>query len=161
MRLIWLVNDGFLNIEKAWNARPLPHTEDMQTFPVSKIEDVGLKGVADFVKSHDLGNRFTKGELAETFEGCLHLEGSKNYINHDRIPSFSTQFWAVDKDLCHKERWNKHFYFYNNVRLKFVGYQTILNVIPTGTIIRLSLANWWDDGCGEKRCYLQLSGWYL
>lgn len=66
-----------LNIEKAWNSRPIPHVEDMQTSPVSMIENIGLKGVAEFVKTQDLGNRFTNGELAETFEGCLHLEGTK------------------------------------------------------------------------------------
>lgn len=150
-----------LNIEKAWNSRPIPHVEDMQTSPVSMIENIGLKGVAEFVKTQDLGNRFTNGELAETFEGCLHLEGTKNYINRNKIPSFSTQFWVADKDLHHKEMWGKHYYFYDNVRLKFVGYQNIVDKIPSGTIIRLSLANWWDDGCGEERCYLQLSGWYL
>ena len=79
-----------LRIEKAWNSRPVPHVEDMQTSPVSMIENVGLKGVAEFVKTQNLGNRFTKGELAETFEGCLHLEGTKNYINRNKIPSFST-----------------------------------------------------------------------
>ena len=46
--------------------------------------------------------------------------------------------------------WGKHYYFYDNVRLKFVGYQTIVDKIPSGTIIRLSLANWWDDGCGRR-----------
>ena len=77
-----------LNIERAWNSRPIPHVEDMQTSPVSMIENIGLKGVAEFVKTQDLGNKFTYGELAETFEGCLHLEGTKNYINRNKIPSF-------------------------------------------------------------------------
>lgn len=49
-----------------------------------------------------------------------------------------------------------------NTKLKFVGFQTIIPYIPKGTIIRLSLANWWNgDGSGEDRCYLQLSGWYM
>lgn len=48
---------------------------------------------------------------------------------------------------------------YGNIRLKFVGFQEHVSRIQAGTIIRLSLANWWD-GQGEDRCYLQLSGWY-
>jgi hypothetical protein len=32
--------------------------------------------------------------------------------------------------------------------------------IPQGTLLRLSLANWWapEDSDYEERCYLQLSG---
>lgn len=152
-----------LKVERAWNSRPIPHVEDMQTSPKHRIENIGINGIVNFVKTHDLGNRLTNGELSKTFERCLHLEGGKNYINRNKIPSFSTQFWITDKDLlyCHDEKWNKHYYYYDEIRLKFVGYQTIVDKIPAGTLIRLSLANWWDDGSGEDRCYLQLSGWYL
>lgn len=44
----------------------------------------------------------------------------------------------------------------------YVGLQDV-EVIPAETLIRLSLANWWvpEDGNVERRCYLQLSGWYI
>lgn len=42
------------------------------------------------------------------------------------------------------------------------GFQTPLDYIPQGTVLRMSLANWWKKGdSDEERCYLQLSGWYL
>ena len=69
----------------------------------------------------------------------------------------------ADKDLIHRNQYGKHYYYYNNIRIKFVGYQSLVERIPAGTIIRLSLATWWsgdNDGKGEDRCYLQLSGWY-
>lgn len=82
-------------------------------------------------------------------------------VNREDIPSFSTQFWIADSDLIYTEQFGKHYYRYKQTRLKFVGFQEIVKRIPAGTIIRLSLANWWDgDGSGEDRCYLQLSGWY-
>lgn len=229
-------------VEKAWNARLLPHVEDMQTTPIRKINNVGYVGIVNYIKTHSFGQQFICGKLQNTFEGCLHLNGTQNFINKERIPSFSTQFWIADKDLIHKEFYGKHYYVYNNdanilqtftiaefkknislghdilikqnihtgqlymvyginqrgavngaevpkhpvisliqdeggqsyivheegnlckkeIRIKFVGYQDVVDRIPQDTIMRLSLANWWDkNGSDENRCYLQLSGWYI
>lgn len=151
-----------MNVEKAWNARTEPHVEDMQTFPIRKINNVGHVEIVDYISAHSFGKRLTQGRLQDTFEGCLHLTGTRNFINEDNIPTFSTQFWIADQDLIHHESFGKHYYMYNDIRIKFVGYQTLIDQIPCGSIIRLSLANWWNgDGSNENRCYLQLSGWYL
>ena len=150
-----------MNVQPAWNARPFPHIEDRQTTPIKKIENIGVDGVIQFIRTHNMGARLATGDIRNTFQGKLILEGTKNYISRNAIPQFSTQFWISDRDLVHRIQYGKHFYFYNNIRLKYVGFQECLDIIPRGTIIRLSLANWWDDGSGEDRCYLQLSGWYL
>lgn len=153
-----------MNVERAWNARPIPHIEDKQTTAIQKIENIGVEGIIRFIRNNDFGQRLTIGSLSNTFEGLLHLEGTNNYINRNGIPGFSTQFWIADRDLVHVvNNYNEkvtHYYMYGNLRLKFVGFQDHVNSIPAGTIIRLSLANWWN-GQGEDRCYLQLSGWYL
>lgn len=150
-----------MNVATAWNVRERPHVEDKQTSPIRKIDNVGIAGIIDFVKSHNLGSRLTVGDLSQAFEGCLVLQGTKNFVNHANTPSFSTQFWIADTDLIHTESFDKHYFYYNRIRIKYVGYQPIVSRIPAGTIIRLSLANWWDgDGSGEERCYLQISGWY-
>lgn len=150
-----------MNVEHAWNARPQPHVEDKQVSPIQKLNNVGIFGIIAFIKTHKFGAQLTKGRLEDTFEGCLVNQGNKNFVNRDNIPSFSTQFWITDSDLIYTEQFGKHYYKYKQTRLKFVGFQNIVNRIPAGTIIRLSLANWWDgDGSGEDRCYLQLSGWY-
>lgn len=152
-----------LKVEKAWNSRPNPHSEDKQVKPINKIKNVGIRGIINYLETHQLGNRFIKGSLDNAFEGYLNLSTSKNYINRCHIPSFSTQFWIADCDLIHIEQWNSHYYRYKDgIRIKYVGTQTLIDRIPRGSIIRLSLANWWDgDGSGEERCYLQLSGWYI
>lgn len=153
-----------MNVEKAWNARPIPHTEDKQTTPLRRIENIGVEGIKSFISSNSFGRKLTTGSLSETFERKLHLNGNNNYINRDGVPGFSTQFWIADRDLTHivKTYNNKetHYYMYGDIRLKFVGFQEPVSRIPAGTIVRLSLANWWK-GQGEDRCYLQLSGWYL
>lgn len=150
-----------MNVATAWNVRERPHVEDKQTSPIRKINNVGIAGIIDFVKSHNLGSRLTVGDLSQAFEGCLVLQGTKNFVNHANTPSFSTQFWIADTDLIHTESFDKHYFYYNRIRIKYVGYQPIVSRISAGTIIRLSLANWWDgDGSGEDRCYLQISGWY-
>jgi len=149
-------------IQHAWNARPIPHIEDKQTLPIRKIENIGIHGIIQFLMSKNLGARLTRGPLSQTFEGCLNLCGKKNFVDRNHIPSFSTQFWIPDTNLIHRIEWGKHYYYYNDIRLKFVGFQTDIDIIPAGAIVRLSLANWWDgDDSGEERCYLQLSGWYL
>ena len=151
-----------MSVEKAWNARPKPHVEDMQTRPHNRINNVGTKGIIQFVQQNSFRMRIAQGALNNAFDGALHFEGNKNYIDSSNIPSFSTQFWITDQDLYYREMYGKVYYRYGNRIIKFVGYQNTIDRIPQGTLIRLSLANWWDgDGSGEERCYLQLSGWYL
>lgn len=151
-----------MSVEKAWNCREIPHVEDKQTTPIRKIENIGVSGIIRFINTHNFGSKLTRGSVRNAFENCLQFQGNKNFVNKDNIPTFSTQFWIADQDLIHSVQYNKDYYIYNGIRLKYVGYQDCIDKIPAGTIIRLSLANWWDgDGSGENRCYLQLSGWYL
>lgn len=151
-----------MKVETAWNVRYKPHVEDKQTTPIRYIENIGLAGIISFINSHYFGSRLTRGKIQDAFEGCLNFQGFRNFVNRKRIPSFSTQFWVSDKDLLHIKSFDKDYYVYESIRIKFVGYQVPVTRIPAGTIIRLSLANWWNgDGSGEDRCYLQLSGWYI
>lgn len=150
-----------MDVETAWNVRPAPHTEDKQTTGLAKIGNVGVRGIADYVNNNAANLRLARGDIANAFRGMLHFSGTKNYVNRNNTPPYSTEFWISDRDLIHSVQWDKHYYYYGEIRLKYVGLQTPIDRIPAGTIIRLSLANWWDDGCGEDRCYLQLSGWYI
>lgn len=148
-------------VKKAWNARPVPHVEDKQTTPNHIISNIGVCGIINFILHHNFDEKLTRGPIQDTFQGYLKLEGNNNYINRENIPDFSTQFWLADDDLRYERNNEKDYYYYKTIRIRFVGFQDIVDIIPQGTIIRLSLANWWDrDGSGEYRCYLQLSGWY-
>ncbi len=173
-----------MNVEFPWNPRVKPHVEDRMTTPLSLIGRIDVQGISSFLngnivnveiapnRSNDtmlylidgenIKSKIVKGTLDVTFEGKLKFAGRASYIGKEDVSNFSTQFWITDKPLYHRVSFEKHYYVYNNTYIRFVGFQDMVEVIPAGTIIRLSLANWWDgDGSGEERCYLQLSGWYL
>ena len=51
----------------------------------------------------------------------------------------------------------------NGASFVFVGYQEPVERLPAGTLLRISLAHWWqpaDRPNQEARCYAQLSGWF-
>ena len=149
-----------MTVETTWNVRKAPHIEDKQTTPIKKIENVGISGIIDYVRNHNLGNRLYSGSLNGTFDGCLQ---SRIYVTRDNVPGFSTQFWIPDEALIHVVSFEKDYYSYRGLKIKYVGFLPAVARIPAGTIVRLSLANWFD-GNGtwpEERCYLQISGWYL
>lgn len=151
-----------VDIQTAWNVRSKPHVEDKQTIPIELINKISISEIADFIRSKKFNERFVKGSIFNTFQNCLKLEGVAIYICKNNIPQFSTQFWEIDSDLTYYDQWDKDYYLYNGIKLKYVGFQPIVERIPKGTIVRLSLANWWkkDEVC-EERCYLQLAGWYF
>lgn len=173
-----------MEVETPWNPRVRPHVEDRMTTPLSlcgrlsmqdissflnggivsvRIEHNGSNGVIIcFVSGVHVESKIARGALDVTFEGKLQFTGRSSYVGDVDVPDFSTQFWIADKPLYHRVSFEKDYYVYDNTYIRFVGFQDKIDVIPAGTIIRLSLANWWDgDGSGEERCYLQLSGWYL
>jgi ATP-dependent DNA helicase RecQ len=84
------------------------------------------------------------------------------------IPPYSTTFWKPDQPLTRMEDGKRIRYRYPTPEggrtLVFVGFQEPLELIPAGTLLRVSLAHWWrrpDDAETELRCYVQLSGWFL
>lgn len=166
---IWVVQG-----EPAWNVRPRPHVEDWQISPCNKSGDAMTLGqMVDRIKQYrlKLGGRFTDGSLRETFEGTLSsrfcMDGTSSVVvRKDRIPSFSTQFWMPDKPLRLMQKGDKSYYIYEAskppIRIAYVGFQKSVEEIPAGTLVRLSLANWWrQNDNSEECCYLQLSGWYV
>lgn len=84
------------------------------------------------------------------------------------VPAYSTQFWRPDQPLARDTSGKRIRYRYptedGGRTLTFVGFQEPPEVLPAGTLLRVSLAHWWrphDHPEVELRCYLQLSGWIL
>lgn len=107
------------------------------------------------------------GPITNTFSGCLSKQGGNALsIGSDNVPDHSVCFWRADAPLTLDTSFDSVKYNYgfgfNRVSIKFVGFQETIRTIPSGSIIRLSLARWWcPPGHNEERCYLQLSGWHL
>lgn len=145
------------------NTNP-PHVEDVL------IQSKELKGalkdeikIIDFIKQRKIP--IWQGSPDKLFDELIKWTSSgSGYINREAIPGHSVGFWISDRDLTKKE-FNGIRYSYPNPNgwrsMKFVGFETPVEKIPAGTLLRVSLARWWQqDEHTEERCYLQLSGWY-
>ena len=103
-----------------------------------------------------------EGSLQSTEKGALYI------AKHSGVPPYSTTFWRPDQPLIRDTEEKRVRYRYSSDNggstLTFVGFQEPLEVIPAGTLVRVSLAHWWqpeDTPDAEERCYAQLSGWFL
>ena len=141
----------------------LPHVEDIIIQSKRFIRKV--ENITNFITNN--GVLIYQGSPNIIFNGLLGWTGSgSGYIgNKENLPDNSVVFWISDKDLKLQE---KHYYypsenkFSQDKRFPYVGFENAIDIIPTGTIMRISLARWWkpEDSDIEERCYLQLSGWY-
>jgi len=89
-------------------------------------------------------------------------------VERSGVPAYSTMFWRPDQPLRRDDDSKRIRYRYptedGGRTLTFVGFQTPVDVIPAGTLLRVSLAHWWrppEMPEGELRCYVQLSGWFV
>lgn len=149
--------------EPAPRAEP-PHTED---WIVRKRKRLGpMTDPSPFIERHMPPHRGRPGGL---FEGLVQWHGSGAlYIDRrGGVPSHSTAFWRPDRPL-HRETTGKRVHYQypgleGDLSLPFVGFQDPPEVIPAGTLVRVSLAHWWrspERPDEEPHCYLQLSGWF-
>ena len=148
-----------LDYRQALHARPIPHVEDKEVMPGYQL--VKEFSVSEFVAEIDRLVNIPYGGIESIFEGKLRHSSYSTYISPEDIPSFSVCFWRPNIQLIKSEFLGKTRYWFGNNVISYVGFQDPLNVIPEGTLLRMSLANWWSpDSITEKRCYLQLSGWF-
>jgi hypothetical protein len=139
-----------------------PHVEDVivqQSNYLGRVKDI--KGtLSDRV-------RVWRGKPKNLYDGMIRFtsKGSGYISRQIGLPNQSVGFWITDKAL-HKSinDYSKRVYHLENdfVKLTYVGTAEAIDVIPAGTLLRVSLSRWWCPSSDiEERCYLQLSGWYL
>lgn len=104
------------------------------------------------------------GPLTSCFGHCLKAANSSYYISKDSIPQYSTCFWISDHELKFvTDTYGKEKFLYRDDSLKYITYVGVKKAtsITPGSLVRLSLANWWaQTPQAESRCYLQVSGVY-
>lgn len=141
-----------------------PHVEDVVC--ASGTKAASASDVRDTIL--ELAPAWTGG-ISQLFDGVLGFTAKGNgFVSHSRgVPSQSTGFWISDKELRLRADAKHYDYpqgFLSQAKgMSYVGESDAIQTIPSGTLIRVSLARWWkpDDVDGlEERCYLQLSGWY-
>lgn len=161
-----------LELKQAWeiefSERPnniAPHIEDiLVSNRVSKGRLKDSITVKDFIKKRQIP--IWEGHPDNLFDNLIQWTSSgSGYIDRDGgVPNHSVGFWISDRDIKRRD--------YNGVRyqypqsegwrsIKFKGFQEPVDLIPAGTLIRVSLARWKAFNENEsQKCWLQLSGWY-
>ena len=138
-----------------------PHVEDVFVY---QEDYVGQQpNMRDFLIQRV---RTWQGKPDQLYDGLLQIRNGSGYISERTgIPQASVGFWVPDKALIlsSNDR-GKLYYSYGGdiLRLPYVGFTDMVQTIPAKSLIRVSLARWWaPEGVNEKRCYMQISGWYL
>lgn len=143
-----------------------PHIEDII---ITSKKLVGtLKKERTMLQTVQLyGATIWKGSPDKLFDNSLRwTDNGSGYISDKSdIPNNSVGFWIPDRNLTKRVYYDKVRYSYPIPigwrSLPYVGFDSAVEVIPAGTLLRVSLARCWDtDGSTEYRCSLQLSGWY-
>ncbi|MFO7541099.1 MAG: DNA helicase RecQ [Chloroflexota bacterium] len=110
------------------------------------------------------------GDFSVLFDGLTEATpaGALFVAERNGIPPYSTLFWRPDQPLTRDDEGKRIRYRYPTAdggrTLTFVGYQEPLPELPAGTLLRVSMSQWWrpaERPQAELRCYLQLSGWIL
>ena len=151
--------------------REPPHTEDVDVKSKKYIKTLSVK---EQIKAIESRMPPTIGGPQELYEGLLEIDRQGRralYIaQKSGVPDYSTTFWRSDETLTRQKRDKEgrvsSFYRYPTEKggcsFSFPGFQDPLEIIPANTLLRVSLAGWWSEEENvEKRCYAQLSGWYL
>jgi hypothetical protein len=160
VRQIWEIK-----CRKAYKLRP-PHTEDVNVLHKEYLGRLdNNRSMMQILKRCQ--TKIWQGTPEVLFDGCLlWSEKGSGYLNENcELPRNSVGFWLPDKPLAKYTLYEKVRYQYpvqtGKRSLPYVGYASPVDPIPAGTLLRVSLARWWDkDGETEERCSLQLSGWY-
>ena len=142
-----------------------PHNENIVVYEKRHLLTTReLEGTIELLMPPNIGDPTVlyEGLLQSTESGALYI------AQQSGVPPYSTTFWRLDQPLIRDTEGKRVRYRYptkNGDRtLTFVGCQEPLEVIPAGTLVRISLAHWWrpeDTPDVEERCYAQLSGWFL
>ena len=176
-----LLNDGGYNqpidtefeVRQVWDIE----FETRQDIRTPHVEDViitskELKGtLKDELTMLNIVERFKvpvwRGSPDVLFDGILHwTDSGSGYVSEEgEVPNHSVGFWIPDRNLTKKIFYEKVRYNYPKTNgwrsFPFVGFENVIETIPANTLVRVSLARWWDTkGTTENRCSLQLSGWY-
>ena len=147
-----------LTYRTAWNSRPKPHIEDKQVFSAEYIKQLSTIELRQAIAAKC---PVFEGDLSSVFQGFLKSDKYAMFIGQNAVPGYSVCFWRPNAPLKLVNFMGKQRYYFNGHYISFVGFQSPVNVIPAGTLVRLSLANWWAPNENfPKRCYLQISGWY-
>lgn len=142
-----------------------PHVEDVIVLKRERKgslkDDITIK---DFIEKRQIP--IWRGHPDNLFDSLVQwtANGSGYIDKTGGIPNHSVGFWISDKDLKRNEFQGVRYQYPSVIgwrSIKYKGLEESVEIIPAGTLIRVSLARWHTFNEGEEpKCWLQLSGWY-
>ncbi|MXV73946.1 DNA helicase RecQ [Candidatus Poribacteria bacterium] len=145
-----------------------PHNENIVVHKKSRVRTAkdtkNLVSAIELLMPPKVGNprELYGGLLQTTSSGSLYVPAAGD------VPAYSTMFWRSDQPLIRDVEGRRIRYRYptenGGCTLTFVGFQEPLETIPTGMLLRVSLAHRWkpkDQPDAEERHYAQISGWFF
>ena len=145
-----------------------PHNENFVVHKKSRLHTT--ENMKDLVSAIELLMPPKTGHPRVLYEGLLQntARGRLHIAKRSGIPPYSTIFWRTDQPLTRDTEGRKVRYRYptenGGCTFTFAGFQEPPEILPTGTLLRVSLAHWWKpENTPEvgERCYAQISGWFL
>ncbi len=145
-----------------------PHNENFVVHKKSRLHTT--ENMKDLVSAIELLMPPKTGHPRVLYEGLLQntARGRLHIAKRSGIPPYSTIFWRTDQPLTRDTEGRKVRYRYptenGGCTFTFAGFQEPPETLPTGTLLRVSLAHWWkpeDIPEVGERCYAQISGWFL
>ena len=140
-----------LNYRKSVNARPIPHVEDKEILP--HYEKLRQLNTTEFIDEIDRLVDVPTGGIDAIFEGKLRRSTFATYISPDDIPQFSVCFWRPDAPLIKSGFLGKTKYWFKGCNaINYVGFQEPLEMIPAGTLLRMSFLEYRNTmlGCSHR-----------
>ena len=140
-----------------------PHTEDVMVQSSHLSTTLSRADAKRFISQNF---NVISGSLSNLFGGSVHSPlRAASYIDATSVPNHSVCFWKPHASLTYTNSFNKDKYHYadpeHDTYFAYVGIDPAIEIIPKGSIVRMSLARWWTPPNSEsKACYLQLSGWF-
>ena len=143
-----------------------PHTEDVRTIRGRRIRRYSYSELPDIL------NEYVDARIVhptELFDSHVRFpKSARGYVSpDDGLPHYSTGFWRFRKPLLSVsgDDATRFWYFDDDgtmlLDVKYVGLdEEVPDMLEPGTMLRFSLAHPFADD-PLKRCYLQLSGWFL
>ncbi len=140
-----------------------PHSEDVMVQSSHLSTTLSREDAKRFISQ---SCNVISGSLSNLFGGSIRSPlRAASYIDATSIPDHSVCFWKPNSNLTYTNSFNKDKYHYtapeHDTYFAYVGTDPAIEIIPQGSIVRMSLARWWTPPNSEsKACYLQLSGWF-
>ncbi|MYD08726.1 MAG: hypothetical protein F4X02_01665 [Chloroflexi bacterium] len=143
-----------------------PHTEDVRTIRGRRVRRYAGSALLQILAKHIEARTVEPQDL---FDSRIRFTRSaRGYVApRHGLPQYSTGFWRFRLPLLRIPEGNESRYWVFSERgkilldVKYVGLEEdVPEELSPGTLLRFSLAHAFPDD-PQRRCFLQLSGWYM